>query len=394
MKHTLIIFFIAAALPCRAQWQTASANDQVIAFGVHDTTLFASFQTSAGYLVQYYIPTSKTEFKWGEADGGIDFTKYGPVTSFASLGRFFFVGDNGPSYVSTNNGANWAEAGTASPVGTNGNYVFGTYEFPSQIARSRDSGNTWDVVANIAVQSFACNGACIFATTGNGLLRSLDSGSANTWLPDTTPISNIQSFAFVNTLTFAASSAMVKSTDSGTTWTSVTLPPRRSVTALAAKGSYLFMGTDSGVFVSLDSGASWRSENDGLYTYLDINAMIVFDTDLFVGAYAGGQNWNTYWRPISEMTQDSTASVVQTLHSSDTLSIYPNPASGVVTILSGNTSILGVSVLDVLGKSVLHMPNIHNSEIMLDISKLASGTYFLQIQTSNGTQLRKIAIEL
>jgi hypothetical protein len=85
--------------------------------------------------------------------------------------------------------------------------------------------------------------------------------------------------------------------------------------------------------------------------------------------------------------------VVQTISSSDSIEVYPNPAAGIVTILSGGTSILGVSILNVLGEAVLDIPNLRESDITLDISKLPSGTYFLRIQTSNGSVLRKVVRE-
>jgi len=75
---------------------------------------------------------------------------------------------------------------------------------------------------------------------------------------------------------------------------------------------------------------------------------------------------------------------------SDTIAIYPNPASGAVTIFAGGTSIYGVRVRNVLGEQVLDMPSLHESNITLDLSKLPSGTYFLQIETEIGVALRKV----
>jgi hypothetical protein len=97
-------------------------------------------------------------------------------------------------------------------------------------------------------------------------------------------------------------------------------------------------------------------------------------------------------RSIPEMTKDTTASVVQ-IQPDDSLSIYPNPASEVVTIISGGTSIQGVSVLNVLGENVLNMPNLRESDITLDVSELPSGTYFVHIETANGSVLRKVVIQ-
>jgi hypothetical protein len=77
----------------------------------------------------------------------------------------------------------------------------------------------------------------------------------------------------------------------------------------------------------------------------------------------------------------------------DTVEIYPNPATGMVTILSGGTSIYGVRVLNVLGTEVIDVPNEHASECSLDLSKLPAGTYFARIETANGIVVRKILKE-
>src|ERR1700722_14400317 len=79
MKQTLIsIILICAAVPCLAQWRY-TGNLQVLAYGVHDTSLFVSYEGNLGR----HNPN-------GEADTGINFS-YGNVSSFASLGRYFFA---------------------------------------------------------------------------------------------------------------------------------------------------------------------------------------------------------------------------------------------------------------------------------------------------------------
>ena len=86
----------------------------------------------------------------------------------------------------------------------------------------------------------------------------------------------------------------------------------------------------------------------------------------------------------------------------DTLAIYPNPATGVVTIFAGGTAIERVSVLSVLGVEVQTLDKrgrepggmSYNSEITLDLSQLPSGTYFLRITLGTGeVQTIKLAKE-
>jgi hypothetical protein len=99
-------------------------------------------------------------------------------------------------------------------------------------------------------------------------------------------------------------------------------------------------------------------------------------------------------RTISDLVKpDSPSSVVHLPQPGDTIEIYPNPAGNIVSIVAGNASIQQIKVLNVLGVEVLPIRESHESEITLDISRLPSGTYFLQIGTSNGTVLRKIVKE-
>ncbi len=204
---------------------------------------------------------------------------------------------------------------------------------------------------------------------------------------------------------------LVESADSGIQWVAITVDSvgiPETVNCLATDGKNLFVGTPTGFLVSTDTGKDWTAKNDSI-TYQDIYhdnlkatedvvAIGVFDTLVFADVLYnrspnGVSSYYLFDRSISELTKpDSTASVVQTMRPGDTIEIYPNPATGIVTISSGGTFIEGLSVLNVLGEDVLDVPNEHASDLMLDLSKLPSGTYFLQIQTANGSVLRKIVI--
>ncbi len=184
--------------------------------------------------------------------------------------------------------------------------------------------------------------------------------------------------------------------DSGTQWGPVavdsggTVP--ETVNVLVSDGKNLFAGTTKGVYFSMDTGKHWLAGNQGL-TYLNVDALGVFDTLLFVNTPASGGAYYTAMRSIPEMTDTTPASVVQSSQPGDTIESYPNPATGMVTIMAGGTSILAITVLNVLGENVLSLPNLRESDISLDISKLPSGTYFLQIKTTSGTVIRKIVKE-
>jgi Secretion system C-terminal sorting domain len=249
------------------------------------------------------------------------------------------------------------------------------------IYRSEDSGRNWLPVADsILATNFTGIGPSILTSTSKSLYRSKDSGG--TWDSVMAPISNIQSFAAVGTVIYAANQQLMKSTDSGATWSLV--PTSFTVQALVSNGKYLFVGGNNGLYI-LDSNGSWRETGLKGNSVLE---MCVFDTLLFAEI---SSNYDIEYRSIPEII-DSPSSVVEQTQPGDSILVYPNPATGIVTVLSGGTTILGVSVQNVLGQDVLDESNLRENNSILDISKLPPGTYFLAIQTSSGTQLRKVTI--
>jgi hypothetical protein len=191
-----------------------------------------------------------------------------------------------------------------------------------------------------------------------------------------------------------------ESTDSGTNWSIVPVDNLGSPVAVqcfATDGKNIFVGSPSGVLLSIDTGKNWRPVNDGLY-YKNVAIMGVFDTLLFAGmSNVPIQTSSLYMRSIPEMVPPKNAVQPVPVTVRDTIAIYPNPATGLVTIFAGSTPIERVSVLNVLGVEVLTLDKpggmSSNSEITLDLSKLPSGTYFLRIQTAAGSVLRKVVRE-
>ena len=76
------------------------------------------------------------------------------------------------------------------------------------------------------------------------------------------------------------------------------------------------------------------------------------------------------------------------------LQIYPNPTSGQLTIESGEVKIGNVEIYDVIGKKIItHQMFQMSPEIVIDISHLQAGFYFLRITTEAGEVIKKVLKE-
>jgi photosystem II stability/assembly factor-like uncharacterized protein len=148
------------------------------------------------------------------------------------------------------------------------------------VFRSTDGGTTWQGVnqglANADVWSLAISPAyaadhTLFAETyGAGLFRSTDSGES--WQPlkgGARALAVSSAYATDHTL-FSADGALSRSTDGGASW-QVVIPalsePGVRVVALSPAYSSdhtLYAGGGSGLFRSVDSGATWQTIGGGL----------------------------------------------------------------------------------------------------------------------------------
>lgn len=77
--------------------------------------------------------------------------------------------------------------------------------------------------------------------------------------------------------------------------------------------------------------------------------------------------------------------------------IYPNPASGMINIsCTGNSSVVSIMITDLWGRPVKQIPVPKNTGIVqeqADITRLATGHYFVVIRMTNGKQeIGKIAV--
>jgi photosystem II stability/assembly factor-like uncharacterized protein len=181
------------------------------------------------------------------------------------------------------------------------------------VFRSTDSGANWTSVdnglTNPNVNALTVSGTNLIAGTMGGVFRTSDYGTS--WTQVSSGLTNVVVDAFAvsgqNLFAGGDSGAVYSSTDNGTNWRKVSNRVGNSsfvsallgYTASGGTGSTrLFAGTDIGIFVSVDSGTTWRITGA---TGNLISALAVDGTNLFASSGGGvlrSTNDGSDWTPV------------------------------------------------------------------------------------------------
>jgi len=190
------------------------------------------------------------------------------IFSFAVTGDHIFAGGYyGKVYVSSNDGASWAdvspswrELGDVHALAVNGSYLFVGNSLSKEIYATSDNGQNWKEIdsglySGSSVLCFAFNGSTLYTGTADGVYRFNKTTSVWTLLNTdlvfpygpNIPI-GVNSLVLNGPDIFAGTDSIYLSKDSGSSWISVSsgLPPivGSGVYSLAAGNGYLF--TDLG----------------------------------------------------------------------------------------------------------------------------------------------------
>ena len=139
---------------------------------------------------------------------------------------------------------------------------------------------------------------------------------------------------------------LVKSTDRGRTWTSISgnLPPKHDVWTVVqdhVNGNLLFIGTEFGVFVSIDGGASWTPLRGGMPSIQVRDLQIQKrETDLALATFGRGFYVLDDYTALREVTPQALAEEARLYplrhaYSFNTTGLGPAGSAGIGT-LSGN----------------------------------------------------------
>ena len=435
--RVLIYFIIMSPNLSRAQWvQTnTSYGGNVNAIVSSDTNLFA------GIVGKGVILSTDNGTSWSEVDTGLTCSN---VTSLSIKGKNIFAGTySGGIFLSSNNGLTWtaSDSGLAKVVALPDTLIPTKIGSANHAKTSIQSVSTHDTLVDVKFISSLklCKNNLFAGTFGAGVYRFIDSGQY--WIPVDSGLGQnnwIFSLTATDSTAFAATETGLYYTDNnGTNWNAINNGLidgvfTHNITAVAVYGTIIFAGTDvRGVFRSTDYGLSWGEINNGLLNKV-IHCLMVYNGNIFVGTNAGvflsvdsGTTWNTIGlsthgilclavigadlfvgttdsgilkRPLSELITSVEQVSSQVLTRFSLNQNFPNPFNPTTTI-SFNLlfkSFVSLKVYDALGREVSiilseKLPAGQYSR-QWNASCLSSGVYFYRLQVGSFIETKKLVL--
>ena len=138
----------------------------------------------------------------------------------------------------------------------------------------------------------------------------------------------------------------------------------------------------------------------GTLTFGTTGSMAMTPGQYIIGIYyrPTGSHWlqvndNGSYTNLIPVTVGHATNVAQVANS-NSITVFPNPATDVVHVSATGANIISVTITDLQGRAVKAVDGANNqSTIAVPVSELAAGMYFAQTKTSTGVQTDKIVIK-
>lgn len=296
------------------------------------------------------------------------------------LGQYSTFETYGIIMKSTDNGQTWTElvSKKASDIAFGaGNDIFIVSD--SLIHRSTDNGINWQILN----QDLLCLNPTKIAITNTGVIFvnsslcqdkifvSTDNG--NTWTEagygGMSTVVNMEVNAQGDVFILTDGSEVYTSSNNGQNWSQINVDPQVSINTLEVDyQDNLLIGTESGVYISDNNGASWVQNSDGIESSNVTSLHVGILGYAFIGAADGKLFRQDYNVKTSNQLRNN-------------LTIYPNPARDKFNLIypwfqSGTVE--KISIYDVYGNLVKTVP-FNNVNVEVDLTGLQAGVYMVSI---------------
>ncbi|MGA2296261.1 MAG: T9SS type A sorting domain-containing protein [FCB group bacterium] len=356
--------------------------------------------------------------------------------NFFIVGNDIYVGNDTGLFLSTDNGNNWkiiiindTTINLINAIAISGNNIFvGTGR--NGVFLSIDSGAKWTQVnkglTNLEISTITINGNNLIVGTSNGLFFSTDKGENWTAIGmNGSPVYPIYSVEIYNNFIFAGTNNHVFFTiNNGIIWDEIYYDYHIfSVNQIKLVGNYLFVGTNleldmltniggnwnngvkelikpenifsiaskeksiivgcgNNVYLSNDSGITWRTINQGLNN--NNGHKIACNDDYIFDGCSGG----VYRAKLNDFNIISVSENQQI----EKFSIFPNPVSDYLNLSFLNNNSSEIKIYNELGIPVFEKKVQDENNLKIDTREYPPGVYFCQINAGSYVETKKFLV--
>lgn len=396
MKKLLLIPFLALGLQGHAQWVAVSSAPvtSILDLTVHQNKIF---------------------FNAGSVYSSADGLNFAPCTNVGLTGSVktmqeidgqLYAGTNGSSWFSSSDeGASWNSLGGRAgltPVSAvtfhkNGNILLYGTSNNGGIHISGNNGTSWSSTSfpfgtNSTIHKhIVMVGNELFASTLNSVIKSTDNG--NNW----ESVTAAPAFNGVGTSLTAINGGLLlsvygegvhRSVDGGVSWTKVLGGGLGSVenniiTVSYRNGIALAGGAVGGVYYSTDNGLTWTSvPNTDLPPGALVNSVLYHNGYLYAGHNLGMARQSL---SIASSTSTNKINPVQ---------LFPNPSNEWVQVSWPGAEALEIAIYDLKGQCILRQ-DVHGDNHPIDARTFAHGLYLVRLTNLQSKEMyqRKLLVQ-
>lgn len=338
---------------------------------------------------------------WMGADGMesfVDKTDTNVMYGMIQFGGMYRTDDGANSILnlSTPESGNWV-----TPFEQDPSVVNTIYAGYSKVYKSINKGSSWTAIS----QSFGTDldhlkvapsdNQRMYAAYSTNLYQTSD-GGATIWKQITSPGGAINSIAIhptdANKIAVASTSVnkVFVSIDGGTSWESYLKNlPNFSALALTWDDNGedgLYLGMNYGIYYIDNTMTEWEPYSNNLPNVI-INELEINKVDQMIYAASYGRGlWaspNVY----------NSIGIAELLDEAD-ISLFPNPATSMLSIATDKVTEATFGIFDSLGKLLVFQSNISFDKMhQIDLTSFKSGLYFIRINSEKGYITQKFIVE-